>query len=245
LTLNFKDYQQGHTKTHHSDKLLTPGEETFDYLIEVVGFKRGMTAHEAWHHLWITLFSPTFHIYRFASRLTATFLSDSLNHNLLSFTFWFGILGFITITNSWLAFLVAWVIPISFLFEASSLLRQCVEHRFSTSTTAEITPELLSQMTLAIFCGESPPKLNPDALWSEQFLAWTYWWLRMLFYHLPSRILVLTGDSPCHDWHHRNIGSRKWIACIFERQKSVDAGVEYQHRWGLLEAIDETFKSLC
>lgn len=242
LTLNFKAYQQGHNKDHHSNKLLTPGDETYEYLVNTVSFRLGMTVDEAWRHLWRTLLSPTFYMRRFASRLGATFLSDSANHNLLSFAFWSTVLGFVTLTNSWLAFLVAWIIPISVFFEASSLLRQCVEHRFPA--TDERTPKVLSQMTTAIFCGEQTPKL-PSASRIERFTAWTWWCLRMLFYHLPSKVLILTGDSAGgHDFHHRNPGSREWLNCIFERQREVDAGEEYYHTWGLLEAINETFKSL-
>ncbi|MEH1858530.1 MAG: hypothetical protein V7L21_11115 [Nostoc sp.] len=242
LTLNFKAYQRGHNKDHHSNKLLTPGDETYQYLIDTVGFRLGMNVNHAWKHLWKTLVSPTFHIHQFASRLAATFLSDSLSHNLLSVVFWSSVLGFVTLKNSWLAFLVAWIIPISIFFEASSLLRQCVEHHFPVPTTAKHSPEVLSQMTAAIFCGEPTPKLDSSAEWVEIFLAWTLWWLQMLFYHLPSRVFILTGDSPCHDFHHRNPGSHKWLDCIFERQKEVEAGVKYYHHWGLLEAINESFK---
>ena len=80
-------------------------------------------------------------------------------------------------------------------------------------------------------------------------MAWGYWAARMLFYHLPARALVLTGDSPCHDYHHRYPTSKAWPNAIFERQADLDAGCPgwpepYQETWGLLEAMDETFKSL-
>jgi len=244
LTPNFKTYQRGHNKIHHSTKLLNPGDETYQYLIDTVGFRLGMNVGHAWRHLWKILVSPTFHIHQFASRLAVTFLSDYLSHNLLSIVFWSSILGFVTLKNLWFVFLVAWIIPISIFFEASSLLRQCVEHRFPVSTAFKHSSEVLSQMTTAIFCGEQIPKLDSSASWVKKFLAWTRWWLRMFFYHLPSRVLILTGDSPCHDFHHRNPGSNEWFNCIFERQKEIEAGVKYYHCWGLLEAINEFFKSL-
>jgi hypothetical protein len=234
LTPKFRDYQRGHTKIHHSRQLMNPGDETFNYLFNVVSFRPGMTVEAAWHHLWKTLFSPTFYIDRFAFRLVKTFISDSPFHNLLAVGFWSMILILVGFTNSWLTFILTWVIPISIFFESSSLLRQCVEHRFAPTT---------AQMTAAIFCGEATPQIDANTTELERYLAWTNWWLRMLFYHLPSRFLVLTGDSPCHDWHHRNVGSRKWIASIFERQQEVEAGVKYYHDWGLLDAIDAVFQS--
>lgn len=244
LTLNFKAYQRGHNGTHHSLKLMTDSDETYEYLINTVGFRLGMSVEDAWTHLWKTLLSPQFYIDRFVARLAATFLSKSLSHNLLSLAFWSSVLGVVALTNSWLVFLLAWVIPISIFFDASTLLRNCVEHRFLVHSTVEPFSKVSRKMTAAIFCGEATPQFNSSASSVERFLGWTRWWLRMLFYHLPSRILVLTGDSPCHDYHHHNVSVREWFNCIFDRQKAVDAGEEYYHSWGLLEAINETFKSL-
>jgi hypothetical protein len=233
LTPNFKRYQKGHNGTHHSsNKLMTPGDETYEYLITTVGFRLGMTVEEAWRHLWTTLFSPEFHIRQFIGRLKATFLSESPSHNLLSLAFWSSILGVVAITNTWLAFLVAWVIPITVFFEASSLLRQCVEHRFPA-------------MTAAIFCGEPMPQFDSSASRFERLVGLTSWSLRMIFYHWLTRLLILPGDSAgAHDWHHNNPGSGNWLNSMFERQKEVERGVEYHHSWGLMEAIAETFKSL-
>jgi hypothetical protein len=235
----------GHNGSHHSTKLLTPGDETYEYLITTVGFRLGMTVEEAWKHLWRTLFSLKFHLRQFGARLTATFLSKSPSHNLFSLAFWVSILSIVAFTNSWLAFVVAWVIPISVLFEASSLLRQCVEHRFPVPTTAQRTLEVLNQMTAAIFCGEPIPKFDSSASWIERLVGWTCWSLRTGFYHGLTRLLILPGDSAgAHDWHHRYPGANDWLNAIFKRQQEVEQGMEYCHSWGLIEAIDKTFNSL-
>lgn len=243
LTPRFKVYQRGHNGLHHSNNLLSPGDETYEYLFNIVGFWEAMTVDEAWKHLWRTLFSPSFYVCQLSYRLAATFRSKSGGHNWRSFLFWLTILAIVTISHSWLAFLIAWLIPIFVFFEASSLLRQCVEHHFVVPAGVKPTRQELNQMTVAIFCGEVTPQLDSSALWIKRLAAWTKWWLRMLFYHLPVRLLILTGDSPCHDWHHRNITSRQWIDCIFARQKEVERGEEYYESWGLLNAIDKTFKS--
>ena len=246
LTLNFKEYQKAHNTDHHSGKqLLTPGDETYEYLINTVGFRLGMTTDEAWKHLRETLLSPKFYINRCLSRLNDTFLSDSHTHNILSYIFWLPIISFIILINSCLTFFIAWIIPISIFFEASSLLRQCVEHKFPVPMTSNRTPQILNQMTTAIFCGEQTPQIYSSDSITKRFFLWSKWWLRMFFYHLPCRVLILTGDSAGgHDWHHRNQGSSEWLNCIFERQKEIESGVQYYHTWGLLEAINETFKTL-
>jgi len=242
LTLNFKAYQKGHVKTHHSKNLMLPGDETYDYLINTVGFRRGMTLDEARKHLQKTLISPDFYVRRVLSRFRQSFFSDSWVYNAVSFAFHSSILAIIAVTNSWLIFLIAWVIPLLIFFEISILLRQCVEHRFPRKDVH--SQDLL---TLAIFCGEHTPNCDQKASWIEKFSLWLIWWFRLFFYHLPSRAFVLMGDTPCHDFHHHYPGSLEWGSYIFERQKNLEtetSQLKYQHNWGLLEAINETFKSL-
>ena len=244
LTLYFKAYQKSHVKTHHSKNLMLPEDETYEYLIKTVGFRRGMTVNEAWQHLQKTLISPSFYIRRFLSRLGESFFSESWNYNAFSLAFWSSILAIIVVTNSWLIFLIAWVIPISIFFEISSLLRQCVEHQFPRIKPSQENFEII---TGAIFCGEHTPCFEPTASWIKKCISWTIWWLRLFFYHLPSRLFVLTGDSACHDFHHYYPGSLEWGNYIFERQKNLEkeiSGSEYKHYWGLLKAMNETFTSL-
>lgn len=249
LTRSFPTYQRSHLKTHHTAVLLQPGDETYEYLINTVGFRPDMTVRQLWQHLWKTLLSPEFHHRVFAGRFKACFLSPCPRHNLLARTSWLAILGLITFTHSWTTFLVAWGIPITVLFQASSCLRQCVEHRWPASNSDLHPYAKLNQMTAAIFLGEPTPSHESSNSKVDQWLAWSRWTLRMLFYHLPARTLVLSGDSPCHDYHHRHPGAKDWANCIFARQKDLEAGLQkgeapYLGTWGLFEAINETFNSL-
>ncbi|MFM6267104.1 MAG: hypothetical protein ACKPFA_11470, partial [Dolichospermum sp.] len=134
------------------------GDETYEYLITTVGFRLGMTVDEAWRHLMKTIISPSFYLRRFYSRLKESFFSNSWKDNLLSIAFWSSILIIIVITDSWLVFLIAWLIPLSIFFETSSIIRQGVEHKFPN--THERDSEILQQMTAAIFCGERTPNYD-------------------------------------------------------------------------------------
>ena len=254
LTGDFRTYRQAHLKTHHLvdpsqaiPSLMKRGDETYNYLIGEADFKLGQSVQESWSHLWQTLISPKFHFKCFAKRVCQTFLSPYRDHNLVAIAFWAGLAAVVAANHTWIPFLVAVGLPISVGFEASSLLRQCVEHRFPVPATEERSRQILSQMTSAIFLAERPPILPVDALLSEKFTAWGRWGIRMLGYHLPSRLLVLTGDSPCHDWHHRVPGG-DWVQAIYERERDLEASCSgwgpYLETYGLLEAIDETFKSL-
>lgn len=235
LTLNFKDYQRAHTQTHHSEKLLTPVDETYRFLINEAVFRFGMSREEAWVHFWLTLISPSFHLRQLRSRLSQTFFSNSSKHNLFAWFFWISILGIVAFTQSWLFFFWIWLPSITVLFQMSHLFRNCVEHRFALNKL---------EKTAAIFCAEKPPLFTASDSSVMQLLSWIRWWLRIFLYHVPSRIFVLTGDSPWHDVHHRYPGDKDWINGYIRRQIEVDKGIDYIESWGLCEAMDETFKSL-
>ncbi|MDY7008535.1 MAG: fatty acid desaturase [Cyanobacteriota bacterium] len=234
LTLPFREYQKNHTKVHHSNHILTPGDETYNFLFLNVGFRLGMKVDEAWKHLFKTVFSPTFHCRQLYSRIKSAFCSPYPTHNLISLAFWLSILCGVEITHSWQVFFWIWVLPLSVFFEVSSLLRQCVEHKFGN------TPE---EITSAIFCGEEPPVFNYSDSILVKVLGLTRWWMRVFFYHLPVRLLILTGDSPVHDYHHKRPGN-DWVNAHIDRQAEIEAGVSYTDSWGLLEAIAKTFESL-
>lgn len=132
---NFQKYKQRHVKTHHSKNLLKPGDETYKYLVENLGFPLGMPREKLWKHLWKTIVSPRFYAHQLVARLKSSFLSNSFVHNAVSLTFWSSILALVTFTKTWLIFIVAWAIPMTIFFEISSLLRQCVEHRWPIPAT--------------------------------------------------------------------------------------------------------------
>jgi fatty acid desaturase len=250
LSLNFSQYQSQHIRTHHGPKLLEPGDETHEFLVNFCGFKPGMSVPALWQHLWKTLFSPMFHLRFLGQRLRGCFLSDDPKHNALALAVWVGILTLVALTHSGLTFGLAYGLPVTVLFQMSSLLQNLVEHRWQVSSQSGQKPRReRGELTVAVFLGEATPQLPADATLIQKSLAWSNWTLRMLFYHLPARALVMMGDIPCHDYHHRHPGSKDWPNYIFARQADLEAGgpgwpEPYQETWGLLEAIDETFKSL-
>lgn len=254
LSGDFRTYGVPHTHLHHRLKspldhpaLMKPGDETFVYLVEEADFQLGSSVDDLWMHLWTTLFSPLFHTKRFMTRLQSTFCSPYMDHNFWAICFWLAIGILVSVNGVGLPFLVSIGVPISIGFEASSLLRQCVEHRFPVPPTEERSNEVLSQMTSAIFLAEFPPQFFAATSWTERGLTWGRWWVRLFGYHFMCRFLVLTGDSPCHDWHHRHPGGN-WLNAVFERQSDLEAGSpgwgRYSENWGFLEAIDVTFHSM-
>jgi hypothetical protein len=71
----------------------------------------------------------------------------------------------------------------------------------------------------------------------------------MLTVQLLVRTLVLVGDAPCHDYHHRRPASPRWTSYIQARQFDSDTNASgfqtpYQETWGLFRALDENLASL-
>jgi hypothetical protein len=71
----------------------------------------------------------------------------------------------------------------------------------------------------------------------------------MLTVHLFSRVFVLMGDAPAHDYHHRRPGSRDWPSHIHARSRDRALGcpafpVNYIGTLGLFHAINENLASL-
>lgn len=98
------------------------------------------------------------------------------------------------------------------------------------------------------FCGRATPEREPSALAGVYYLAWIAWGLEHLCYHLPVRLLILPGDLPQNDFHHRNPATPEWTNAAYAR--AADAAFvkqgwpPYSEFWGLHCAIGHVFEQL-
>jgi hypothetical protein len=152
---------------------------------------------------------------------------------------------------------IAWIIPITFLYHAASLLQFVSEHWWGVGaeTTGHL-PKNISQnemvkrsrsLTAARFCGEPVPKtFGKSQIMSA--LLWGRWLSRMLFFHLPCRLFALSGDLVQHDWHHRVGFGADWANAAYAREKMATSlkptDVPFLEIWGLNNAIDHVFEQL-
>jgi hypothetical protein len=185
-----------------------------------------------WRKFRQTLVSPQFHWFFFKARLKANFVDAPLYRRLMSLVWSLVAIAFVTTTHSWATFFVAWVFPLTFLYQISALCQICSEHLWGATGSIE-------SKSHGRFCGEAPP----DGI---SFSAWIGWTLRMLFYHLPVRIAILSDPEICpHDHHHKFPKDDKdWANAIYNRQQQVEAGAEYQEYWGLHHAMEAVFQNL-
>lgn len=250
VSMNYEAYKKRHIKVHHAAGLLKPGDGTYEFLINTVGLRPDMTLHTLWKTVLLFLISPQNHIRECLQRFMDCFLSKDNLHNLAAFLFWGTILTIVHINHYWLIFALVWGLPISILFNTVTALRLLVEHRWPDPKYRNARHrEALATMTAAIFFGEATPSFSKDASKLHKLYRWTIWWTRFLLYHLPARALVLPGDAPCHDFHHRRPRSTEWTHAYFARQQDLDKGCpgwpkNYIHSWGLGNAINDVLISL-
>lgn len=248
LTLrNYESYQKDHVYNHHTKRLQTLEDETVKFLFLLAGLRPGMTREQLWRKFWLTLISPSFHWKLSAARVTSN-LSASFPMNLCAGAYLLLLLTVTAWTNTWSFFFVAWLFPLTILYQISLFTRLCSEHVWPMPEALHDRSKLtLSRLTTGIFLGEPVP--DPALSSFERIRAWIVWTARMVFIHLFTRLAIMVADTPCHDYHHRHPNSRDWSNYIFARDRDIQSGCvgwpePYSEVWGLHAAIDLMFDSL-
>jgi len=247
MVQHFERYSVEHVSDHHARHHMTLRDPTVQAFLVSLELAPGMTRRQMWRRLLVKLVSPRFHA-RFLLARVRSYLHDANGWERAAVLIGVAVAaGLATWLHGWVFLLVAWVLPLTLFYQVSNTLRLCVKHTFpAPSVTRRLGKEYFGSLTNAIFLGERPPT-GPTST-RRGLLDWTRWWLRMLLVHFPSRYLVLTGDTVCHDFHHRHPMTRDWPNYIFARAQDIeapDAGwPAYRHVWGLVPAIDTVFASL-
>ena len=185
-----------------------------------------------WRTFRRNLVSPQFHWFFLKARLKANWVDAPLYRRLMSFVFTFTAIAIVTLTNSWTTFIVAWVFPLTILYHISALCEIASEHLWGATGS-------IRSKSHGRFCGETSPL-------DGTFKDWLCWTLRMVFYHLPVRIAILSDPEICpHDHHHHYPkDDQDWANAIYNRQQQVDTGAEYQEYWGLHNSMEAVFQNL-
>ncbi|MGB3314942.1 MAG: hypothetical protein WBB85_11060, partial [Albidovulum sp.] len=135
--------------------------------------------------------------------------------------------------------LVAYILPIAFFYNISAFLELICEHVWMRPIGDSIGRQRITELSWGRFCGEAVPGQGAG------ILAWTGWTARMLFYHFPTRVLVLTGDAPQHDFHHFSPNTRDWTISAYARRDLIAKGkMQDREIWGLIAAIDIVFAQM-
>jgi hypothetical protein len=232
-------YRETHLGEHHSRSLGSSGDADAR-LLASLGFRAGMSREALWRHLNRSLVSPRFHGVFLATRLRSNFVAAPLPRLLLAGGVQGGIVVAVFATGAWLTWIIGFVLPVVVFYQASALLQLVCEHRWFEQRGARNAREHLARLTFGRFCGEAAPFGLGARAWLR--FAW-----RISFVHLPVRLLVLVGDMPHHDAHHRRPTKLDWPNSIWARQQDLEARTwpePYDEIWGLGRAIDEVFTGM-
>lgn len=248
LFKHFEAYKAGHMLHHSNKKLLTEEDEFADFVMGMMGFRAAVPKRQLWHRVIVSLISPAFHARFLVKRIAGAWRSPDRAHNLIGVAAWGGMAAVALATGQFEAFLVGWVLPVTVLLQAATVFRILCEHRFPDPELIRLRGrDFACHATAGVFPGAMPPDERATTL--RGCLLWAVWWADMLTLQLLVRVIVLVGDAPCHDYHHRRPASRRWTSYIQARQVDVETNASgfqtpYQEVWGLFRALDENLDSL-
>lgn len=242
LIKRFDDYQREHMLHHSASKLLTDEDEFAQFMFGMMRLEPGLPLASLRRRVALTLASPVFHLRWFALRLRACLLCGDGRHAALAGAIWIPQLALAAASGHLAAWLLAWVLPVTVLYQLATAGRVLCEHRFPDEALIRARgKEFVCLATTGVFAGRAPTASGTR--------SWILWWGEMLSVHLLSRLLVLVGDAPCHDYHHRRPASRKWADYMHARHQDAEEGcpgypINYVDSWGLLGTIDRNLATL-
>lgn len=245
LIKSFAAYRRDHIRHHSSKHLLTDADETVQFLVYFARLEPGLTRRQLWRRMLLNFANPLFHLRWLSDRVVSCFLVDGGPWRIARVAYWLVLLSVVTWAGAWRGFALAWVLPLTVCYNVSATLRLAAEHRWPTNAAVRSRArDFVCETTVAVFLGAPLPRVTG---WRRLY-ALPVWALRMVG-HLLARVLVLVGDTPCHDYHHRRPSSREWPNAIFARQADLERGCpgypqNYGEVWGLFRAIDEGFARL-
>lgn len=240
-------YYEDHINLHHrKETFATIADPTIQHLLKL-GFRPGMTVPQLWRRLAWTVVSPLFHAEFLATRLAQNLWRSATYRRLMSLGYLGAVVGLVAWQGAWAPFALAVLVPMIPLYQIVALLEFLSEHAWFKAKDDTLGGR-------AFHVSHSWGRFNGDAL-PEKGIgvvrsvgAWTRWTLRLAFYHLPSRILVVPGDLSQHDFHHRKPSTFEWVRAAYARQGDIDAGhprwPPYTDVWGLGVAINRVFTIL-
>jgi hypothetical protein len=240
-----QDFKDEHFNAHHRREIFATADDPPAQFLLDLGFRPGLSRSALWRRAWRVFLSPAFYWHGFAGRAASNLQHGTWRR--LGFAVWAG--WWLSLPfwcpHGVLALVLAFVLPVILFAQLSALLDRLGEHEWlSARIPADRDRFYTAYATAARYCGAPvPPRSMPAG---PQAVAWLRWTALTLGYHLPARLLVVVGDLPNHDFHHRYPATPEWTMAAYARQRDIDAGAAgppYQEVWGMAAAIDRVFRS--
>lgn len=242
----FGDFKEEHFDNHHRREVFaTTADPPVQFLLDL-GFRPGLSRTALWRRAWVVFLSPVFYLRGFLGRIGSNL--SNRGPRIAGFALWMGwwlSLPF-WLPNGGLVLVLAFAVPVILFAQLSALLDRLGEHEWLAPRDPELGHRFYTAAnTAARYCGSAVPAAGLPA--GRRLRAWTRWTALTLCYHLPARLLVIVGDLPNHDYHHRYPSTPEWTTAAYARQRDIDTGPEgppYREVWGMGAAIDRMFRTL-
>jgi hypothetical protein len=246
FSATFQEFKEKHFDNHHRREVFATEADPPVQVLIGLGFRPGLSRAALWRRSWFVFFSPAFYARNFADRFVSNISSGSWRR--LAFAVW--IAWWVSLPfwmpHGLLVLILAFILPVILFAELSELLDKLGEHEWLAPRIPEYGHRFYTAAnTAARFCGSPVPAQSMP--FGPQCKAWVRWVTLTTFYHLPARLLVIAGDLPNHDYHHRYPSTSEWTTAAYARQRDIDLGPQgppYKEVWGMGNAIDRLFRSL-
>jgi fatty acid desaturase len=229
LVLPHEAYVESHCVRHHGRAFGSEEEDPDASFLAWMGLRPGTPKAELCRRMVFGLLSPRTHAVYLWARFKANLFDGGLVRSVATASY-LGCLFFIGSTVGWMALTVAWLAPLTLAYQASSILGWCSEHTWFERPRGD-RGAWHARMTHARFFGAAYPVTGG--------LITRARWVAGMTGHLLMRLLVVPGDLPSHDWHHRRANSSQWTTAAYARQAAIENGEVYpKETWGLKAALD-------
>ncbi|MGM3278135.1 fatty acid desaturase [Ralstonia sp. 24A2] len=247
LSQNEAEYEQDHLD-HHRRTIFTTLHDADAALLYRCGVQPGKPLEDLKRALLATLVSPRYHLWFLKARLMSNLRRPPLERAIA--IVWMALIFIIVpLQYGVVAACMALWLPLTILYQMSALLQFATEHVWLTGEAPGANALAYAQRCHGRFSGERVPGTDGSPASARTWLAW---WTRTLCIHVPTRLAVLVGDLPAHDWHHlvAAVGhsASSWPHAIYERQRAIDsgnsAGMEERELWGIGDMVCHVLLSM-
>lgn len=248
LTQSAKHYHDEHFRRHHHHAIFSSLHDPAGEFLLRAGFRPGLSIRSLWVRLFVAMISPRFHGIFLWSRLRSLFLGLSWKARCVGIILWSAIFAAALGSQPTSAGIFAIIVPVTVIYQNSVLLEFISEHAWFAAPKDLTQPKYIhATHSWGRFCGRRTPQRGAKSRLTFS-IDWMIWSLEHLFYHLPTRLVILPGDLSQHDFHHRNPATLQWTEAAFARENDIANGdtrwPPYQEFWGLHTAIFHVFDGI-
>lgn len=246
LIPSFDLYKATHIPHHQPGTFASIDDPDFRFF-RGLGFEPGLPMQRLWRRFWKAILGPGAHLKYMRARLSANLVESGRLHASAAVFFQMFLAFLMAYFTGRMAYLWAWLFPMTVIFQISSILQYLTEHRWLLARKpGDSLVTYLNQLTVARFTGSMPPAQPARSL--RGVMAWAGWWFHMLTYHLFIRVFVTQGPLGVHDFHHRVPLSPEWPNSLYARQPQIDSGnpqfANYGGVWGFHNVLRASLQSI-